>query len=98
MSKIIKEGKLPVQKMTCPVCGCEFEYDYTDLTSGYDDFNIFYTDGGVNCPCCNKFHPLTEKELGGLLNNENRCNSDFMEDVKALAKQYGLELVSVEVK
>ncbi len=26
------------------------------------------------------------------------CNSDFMEDVKALAKQYGLELVSVEVK
>lgn len=26
------------------------------------------------------------------------CNSDFMEDVRALAKQYGLELVSIEVK
>ncbi len=26
------------------------------------------------------------------------CNSDFMEDVRALAKQYGLELVNIEVK
>ncbi len=26
------------------------------------------------------------------------CNSGFMEDVRALAKQYGLELVNIEVK
>ena len=31
MSKIIKEGELPVKRVKCDYCGCEFEYDKRDL-------------------------------------------------------------------
>ena len=32
--KVIKHGEKTF-KITCPVCGCEFEYEYEDLTDSY---------------------------------------------------------------
>ncbi len=40
--KILKPGNLTFHKM-CPVCGCEFEYNKTDVYSN-----------SVHCPCCNE--------------------------------------------
>ena len=67
MIQIIKEGKLENYKFktTCPVCGCEFEYELCDLHKKYD-FGRCLTSYPpqymykryVTCPCCgeNIFH------------------------------------------
>jgi len=103
MSRIIKEGKLPVQRMTCPVCGCEFEYDKRDIgrETDYSVAQLTYPPQNkeslyVDCPYCDeRQYILSPKGCGALRHNGV---SDFAEDAKALTKQYGLELVSVEVK
>ena len=59
MIKVIKEGKLERFKKTCSVCGCEFEYDISDLYKEYNHSLAFTTypvkhqyKRYVNCPCC----------------------------------------------
>lgn len=59
MIKVIKEGKLERFKKTCPICGCEFEYDISDLYKEYNRSIVFTTYPAkyqykryVNCPCC----------------------------------------------
>lgn len=59
MIKIIKEGKITITrfKKTCPYCGCEFEYEASDLITDYSvclttyppQYNTY-----VICPCCEK--------------------------------------------
>ena len=44
MIKIIKEGKKEFTA-TCPICGCEFSYEFDDLKKGI-------TYNTVKCPCC----------------------------------------------
>ena len=67
MIKIIKEGKQENYKfkVTCPICGCEFEYELCDLKKKYN-YDICYTTMPpqygykryVECPCCHEqvFH------------------------------------------
>lgn len=55
MIKIIKDGKKPkpkriIYKVTCPHCGCIFEFEVSDLT-------IEKTPNGrrtIACPCCDR--------------------------------------------
>ena len=57
MIRIIKEGKKIKYTITCPDCGCEFEYDIDDV---YTDHTIALTtcpvrfERYVRCPCCGK--------------------------------------------
>jgi len=103
MSRIIKEGKLPVMRMKCAVCGCEFEYDKRDMgrEMDYSVAQLTYPPQNkeslyVDCPFCHeRQYILSPKERGALRHNGY---SDFAEDAKALAKQYGYELISIEVK
>ena len=63
--KIIKDGKMTKFKKTCPDCGCEFEYEASDLsadcgvclTTYPPQYNTY-----VVCPCCGKriHHGTTE--------------------------------------
>lgn len=57
MIKIIKEGKITRFKKTCPDCGCEFEYETSDLIPDYSvcltTFPSQYSTY-VICPCCGK--------------------------------------------
>ena len=60
---IIKEGKTENYKFktTCPICGCEFEYELCDLKKDYSG-NVIYTvyppqygyRRYVECPCCHE--------------------------------------------
>jgi len=55
--RIIKEGRVTKFTKTCPNCGCEFEYDASDLQTDYslclttypEQYNTY-----VVCPCCKK--------------------------------------------
>jgi len=51
--KIIKHGETKF-KITCPVCGCEFEYEFEDLVTKYDFIKQ------VKCPDCGEW--LTHKD------------------------------------
>lgn len=61
--KIIKEGKLENYRFTktCPICGCEFEYELCDLKKEYD-YSVCLTTYPaqyryiryVECPCCHE--------------------------------------------
>lgn len=55
--RIIKEGKPVKFTKTCPDCGCEFEYDVSDLKTDYSICLTTYP-GQYNtyivCPCCGK--------------------------------------------
>ena len=85
MSRIIKAGTLEIYRATCPICGCVFEYNAIDVNSC----------GDVECPYCKR-----DLDTSAILREEimpTNGDSDFMEDVRALAKQYGLEIISVEV-
>ena len=63
--KIIKDGKMTKFKKTCPDCGCEFEYEASDLSA---DCGVCLTtyppkyNTYVACPCCGKriHHGTTE--------------------------------------
>lgn len=55
--KIIKEPTIRRYKATCPICGCEFEFDTTDARwyIRTDDplMNTrTKTDCIISCPCC----------------------------------------------
>lgn len=93
MSRIIKEGTLKEQIKSCPKCGCQFGYDLRDVWKESDcspcNPDVFY----VDCPYCHEHLKLLLTELTKL-----DGDSYFIEDVKALAAQYGLELVSIQVK
>lgn len=100
MSRIIKEGNVPTRVMKCTACDCKFEYSERDVSriyhpNGYNidtDVREAYNNY-VFCPCCDRQIMILPQMPG-----EGAENSDFMDDVRALAKQYGYELVSVEVK
>ena len=55
--RIIKEGKVTKFTKTCPDCGCEFEYEISDLQTDYSiclttypcQYNTY-----IVCPCCGK--------------------------------------------
>lgn len=55
--RIIKEGKKTKFTKTCPDCGCEFEYETSDLQTDYSlclttypvQYNTY-----IICPCCGK--------------------------------------------
>lgn len=55
--RIIKEGKPTKFTKVCPDCGCEFEYDLTDLHTDYSICLTTYP-GQYNtyviCPCCGR--------------------------------------------
>lgn len=55
--KIIKEGKVTKFTKTCPDCGCEFEYETSDLQTDYSSCLTTYP-GQYNtyvvCPCCGR--------------------------------------------
>ena len=63
--KIIKDGKIAKFRKTCPDCGCEFEYEASDLSA---DCGVCLTtyppkyNTYVVCPCCGKriHHGTTE--------------------------------------
>lgn len=67
MIKIIKEGKVTKFTKTCPDCGCEFEYEMSDLQTDYRIYLTTYP-GKYNtyvvCPCCGKHihHGYTEPD------------------------------------
>ena len=51
--RIIKQGVLNSYRFTCPYCGCEYEYDDSDL---HEEYGLTST-GSYNyviCPCCGK--------------------------------------------
>lgn len=63
--KIIKEPTIRRYKATCPICGCEFEFDTTDASWHQREVrgNEFYPNGlatfartenicRIACPCC----------------------------------------------
>lgn len=55
--KIIKEGKITKFRKTCPDCGCEFEYDASDVSTDYGTCLTTYPpqyNTYVACPCCKK--------------------------------------------
>lgn len=67
--KILKDGKIPVIKSKCPICGCEFEFVAnealtTDIHEEEDDSD-FYSRRNVcivytmRCPCCNQLTSIT---------------------------------------
>lgn len=103
MSKITKEGELPVKRVKCDYCGCEFEYDKRDVVERVShDFArlslppLFNTDYPVACPYCHTAHPLPENILDQL--KAGNPIKDFAEDAKALAAQYGLEIEEIKLK
>ena len=107
MSKIIKEGKLPVKRMTCDYCGCELEYDKRDVRKeltmpDYVPYSAMSLNKittyaySVACPYCRTEHSLPSDILDQLKAENPR--KDFEEDVRALAKQYGFELMEIKVR
>lgn len=75
MSKIIKHGnakntahEVVTKRATCPICGCEFEYDNDEVRN--DTQNM----GCVKCPECGRFCEA-EKEFS--LSNPPRYPEDF---------------------
>ncbi|MCM1068200.1 MAG: hypothetical protein NC418_11565 [Muribaculaceae bacterium] len=105
MSKIIKEGELPVKRVMCDYCGCEFEYDKRDvakrethreyLSCACTSRSITY-DYSVACPYCHTSHTLPADILDQL--KSSNPLKDFMEDAKALAAQYGYEIENIDIK
>lgn len=93
MSRIIKEGRLKEQIKTCPKCGCQFGYDVRDIWKESDCTPYHPDVFWIKCPYCHEHLKLILSELAKV-----DGDSDFMEDVRALAKQYGYELVNIEVK
>ena len=58
--EIIKEGKTKKFTKICPNCGCEFEYEKSDVKANYNDFSTSYPNKYgtyVICPCCGKHLP-----------------------------------------
>lgn len=47
--KIIKEPTIRRYKATCPICGCEFEFDTTDFCFVNNGMGIYRY---VTCPKC----------------------------------------------
>ena len=66
--KIIKEGKITKFRKTCPDCGCEFEYEASDLATDYSECLTTYPpkyNTYVACPCCGKHLHHGYKETTG---------------------------------
>jgi len=72
--------------------GRETDYSVAQLTYPPQHKESLY----VDCPYCHERQYILSPKEGGALRHDG--NSDFMEDMKALAKQYGYELVTFEVK
>lgn len=52
MITIIKQGKTPIYRHTCPVCGAVFEFEDEDILIHYA-IRIKEVQEVVSCPCCN---------------------------------------------
>ena len=55
--KIIKQGKMTKFTKACPDCGCEFEYEASDLSTDYSVCLTTYPpkyNTYIVCPCCGK--------------------------------------------
>lgn len=66
--KIIKEGKITKFRKTCPDCGCEFEYEASDVVTDYAECLTTYPpryNTYVVCPCCGKHLHHGYKETTG---------------------------------
>ena len=66
--KIIKQGKMTKFTKTCPDCGCEFEYEASDLATDYSECLTTYPpkyNTYVVCPCCGKHLHHGYKETTG---------------------------------
>ena len=66
--KIIKQGKMTKFTKTCPDCGCEFEYEASDLATDYFECLTTYPpryNTYVVCPCCGKHLHHGYKETTG---------------------------------
>ena len=57
--RIIKHGDVPKAKATCPVCGCEFEFEPRDVDECSFSLSSTYSHNGaetkrysVRCPDC----------------------------------------------
>lgn len=78
--KIIKEGVLPVQRKTCDVCGCVFEYDFKDVDGAVEDNGFGRSvDFFVECPCCENTINLSDKEVHGLHTPKSEEQSEIDE-------------------
>ena len=67
MIRIIKPGNKIKYTITCPDCGCEFEYDIDDVKTDHSIALTTYPvkfERYVNCPCCGKrlHHDYTNGE------------------------------------
>lgn len=85
MAKIIKEGKLPVKRIEFSMCGNKYAIDVAKFEAM--EYERLYR--GQN-----------RVKLTMLCDNleVKPDHSDFMEDVEALARQYGLSITNIEVK
>lgn len=66
--KIIKEGNKKTFTAVCPECGCEFEYDTSDLDQDWS-LNSYPSQYKryVKCPCCHEkvYHDKFDQYPGG---------------------------------
>ena len=78
---IIKQGKPENYKfkVTCPICGCEFEYELCDLKREYNSMIVYSTispqygyNRYVECPCCH------EKVIHDSGSDSRGYNGDFI--------------------
>lgn len=74
--KIIKEPTIRRYKATCPICGCEFEFDTTDASWSQRvvNNNEYYSRGipsitrtvnvcKIACPCCQMWLENKQTEI-----------------------------------
>ena len=91
--RIIKMGNINKYTNTCPYCSCEYEYDDTDVSTGYNltsTGNYSY----VVCPCCGKlntiygyYNPQPYWQNPVIYSSNNQMTNDPL-DLKANANHY----------
>ena len=53
MITIIKQGKTPIYRHTCPICSAIFEFEDDDTTLCWDRINQYSLE--IKCPCCKRY-------------------------------------------
>lgn len=84
MSRINKDGVLDTQKIELVMDRCKYVFDVTRVCSVQ-----------ISAGRCGNKLVSVDMECSGI--DSQPCDSGFMEDVRALAKQYGLKIESIEV-
>lgn len=72
--EIIKQGKLPTMRKICDVCGCEFSYNYRDISEriAMEDSCMMGMQYDVHCPCCGKRMLLSDVEVDFVSNKHKK--------------------------